>query len=989
MYLNCHTYYSFRYGTLSIKGLLAEAERCGVNSIALTDINNTSAIIDFVHFAKRAKIKPVAGIDFRNGSRQEFVGIAKNNEGFYELNKLLTHCLSSGEAIVPNEAPVLENAFIIYPLNNIPKRALKENEYVGVRAKEIHKVLFSPLKKNKEKLVLLAPVNFRSGRCEETNSDLNKRDFNTHRLLRAVANNSLLTRIPEGDLCQYDEIMLREEELLAACSLLPEIAMNAARLLEQCSIDMSRGVNRTKKLFGKSAEEDYELLHNECYRGLEYRYGNASPEIITRMEKELKDVRDLGFVGYFLMSWDIVRYARERGFYYVGRGSGANSILAYCLKITDVDPIELDLYFERFINAYRTSPPDFDLDFSWKDRDEIIQYIFDKYGTEHTALLATYSTFQYNAMIRELGKVFGLPKGEIDELAENGLSRNNDNDITRAILKYSKYIHDFPNHLSIHAGGILISEKPMNYYTALSMPPKGFPVTQFSMLEAEDIGLHKLDILSQRGLGHIKDSVEIIKRNRNIEIDIHDIKKFKKDKKIAALIKQGKCMGCFYVESPAMRMLLKKLRCDDYLTLVAASSIIRPGVSQSGMMREYIMRFHDPQRMYQTPRQLLDLLKETYGVMVYQEDVIKVAHYFAGLSLGEADVLRRGMSGKFRSREEFQKIKQLFFDNCNAKGYAPSLTAEVWRQIESFAGYSFAKGHSASFAVESYQSLFLKAHYPMEFMVGVINNFGGYYRTEYYIHEARMCGAKINAPCVNMSDELTTIYGEDLYLGLGLIAQLERKTMEAIICEREKNGPYKSLHDFGHRVMIGAEQLRALIRVGAFRFTGISKKQLLWDMIVLPSMAPAIKNIAVANIFEPEPPEYVLPELHHGTYDDILDEIELLGFSLSPPFSYIKDPEKYTMTAADLQANLGKIIEIAGYYVTYKPTRTIKYENMMFGTFLDRNGYFFDTTHFPKITEQYPFRGKAVYLINGKVVEDFGFFSIDVISMEKIPYAFV
>ena len=271
-----------------------------------------------------------------------------------------------------------------------------------------------------------------------------------------------------------------------------------------------------------------------------------------------------------------------------------------------------------------------------------------------------------------------------------------------------------------------------------------------------------------------------------------------------------------------MRMLLAKLRCEDYLTLVAASSIIRPGVASSGMMRAFIERFHAVRRggTYEAIHPKMDeLMKETYGVMVYQEDVIKVAHHFAGLTLTEADVLRRGMSGKYRSREEFKGVKDRFFEGCRKKGYDQNVVDRVWFEIESFSGYSFAKGHSASYAVESYQSLYLKAHYPLEFMVGVINNFGGFYKTEFYFHEARMNGGKLGAPCVNNSHYLTTLQGEQIYAGFVHLKSLETKVARQIVEERKRNGPFRTLENFLERISITLEQLRILIRIGAFRFT--------------------------------------------------------------------------------------------------------------------------------------------------------------------------
>jgi DNA polymerase III alpha subunit len=309
--------------------------------------------------------------------------------------------------------------------------------------------------------------------------------------------------------------------------------------------------------------------------------------------------------------------------------------------------------------------------------------------------------------------VFGLPKDEIDMLVESRKETLPRDHIANKIIAYAEYIaqKELPANISIHAGGVLITDKPIHAYTATEYPPKSLPVSQFEMHAAEDFGIYKFDILSQRGLGHIKETVKHVKRNQGIDVDVYQFKKFKADEKIKDLMRNSKAMGCFYVESPAMRMLLGKLRCDDYLTLVAASSIIRPGVASSGMMKAYIERYHMHRNniKYESIHPKMDeIMHDTYGVMVYQEDVIKVAHHFGGLTLTEADVLRRGMSGKYRSREEFQRVRDKFFENCEKIGYDKKVIDRVWFEIESFAGYSFAKGHSASYAVESYQSLFLK-----------------------------------------------------------------------------------------------------------------------------------------------------------------------------------------------------------------------------------------------------------------------------------------
>lgn len=435
-----------------------------------------------------------------------------------------------------------------------------------------------------------------------------------------------------------------------------------------------------------------------------------------------------------------------------------------------------------------------------------------------------------------------------------------------------------------------------------------------------------------------------------------------------------------------MRMLLHKLRCEDYLTLVAASSIIRPGVASSGMMRTYIERFHLVRqgKTYEAIHPKMDeLMKETFGVMVYQEDVIKVAHEFAGLTLTEADVLRRGMSGKYRSREEFESVKQRFFEQCRERGYSDKVIDRVWFEIESFSGYSFAKGHSASYAVESYQSLFLKAHFPLEFMVGVINNFGGFYKTEFYFHEARMNGALIEAPCVNHSLRLTTVEGKTIFTGLIHIKSLEEKISLQLPMERERGGVFRSLEDFLSRVTITLEQLRILIRIGAFRFTGKNKQVLLWEAMLFFSNHKSRQ--APSKLFETSATTYPLPALSRHSLEDAFDEIELLGFPLRDPFLLLETSDHGNSTAKTFTNQEGHQISIVGYLVTTKDTRTKNHQSMKFGTFLDINGDVFDTVHYPTTAAQFPFRGRGFYRMEGKVTQDYGVAMIEVTRMKKEP----
>jgi DNA-directed DNA polymerase III PolC len=982
MFLNCHSYFSFLHGTLSPKKLLQQAKQHGVERFVIADINNTSGCLEILRLNKKGSFSPILGIDFRNEIDQKFVGIAKNQNGFEKLNRLLSKHLKE-ELPFDNKCEIRSDVFIIYPFKKDTDYSLDDTEFIGINYKDLHFLKLEKWNDYLDRIVVLHTVSF-----------ANDEDFKLHKVLRAIQKNTIISKINNEDLAFADEVFFDEEKFHNYYGEYPQIIKNTFDLLERCElIDFKMGMNKNKSRFNNHIDKeiseglDYEKLVYLVEKGAKYRYKEITQIVRERIDKELKVIREGKYVSYFLINHDIISFAQNKGFYYIGRGSGANSVVAYCLKITDVDPIDLDLYFERFINVFRTTPPDFDIDFSWQDRDEVIDYIFKKYGLDHTCLQATYTTFQANSSLRELGKVYGLPTGEIEGLIENVkngfIPDKKKNELDFEICNYASQIKNFPKNLSIHAGGILISELPIYRYTATSHPPKGFPICQFDMYNAEDLGLYKFDILSQRGLGHIKDTLAIVKINRGITIDIHDIPKFMKDEKIVKHLEKGNLVGCFYVESPAMRMLLAKLQCKDYLTLVAASSIIRPGVAQSGMMREYILRHHaeDKGKLIAHPV-LWEIMPDTYGVMVYQEDVIKVAYHFAGLSLSESDVLRRGMSGKYRSREEFQQVKDKFFSNCDEMGRERSLTIEVWRQIESFAGYSFAKGHSASFAVESYQSMYLKAHFPLEFMVGVINNFGGFYHTGLYVQEAQKAGAKVEAPCLNESIWLTSINGIVIFLGFIHVKNLESKMIQIALNERECSGLFKSINDFVDRVAIGLEQLIILIRVGAFRFTGKSKQALLWDAHFLMNKQPA--KVIQNRLFQAESKSnFEIPDLHYDKRNDMLDELELMEFMLSSPFELMEKQEWKGIKAKDIPNNVGQEIEIVGQLITTKYAKTKNGDTMFFGTFLDEDGEWIDTVLFPEIAAKFTFKGKGCYLIKGKVTEEFNFFTVEVLEMKK------
>ncbi|MDZ7634270.1 MAG: PHP domain-containing protein [Bacteroidales bacterium] len=523
MYLNCHSYYSLRYGTLTVERLSELAAAAGIRRLVMTDINNTTGVPDFVRECRSRGITPAAGIEFREGNTLLYIGIARNNEGFRELNEFLTHHNFTGEPLPPRP-PSFPNAYVIYPAGggvngragvsgggvngraapwdngsdggvsgsaaahgnsyggaegtgngsasagaartgagggSITPAALRDNEYLGIRPSAAGRLL-STAKSELSKYVILQPVTIES-----------PADYPVHRSLRAVDNNLLLSRLEPHMTASPDEIITPESELIRPFGMWPQVAETTRRLLNDCSLEIDFTTHKNKKIYSASRYDDKLLLEKLAWDGMKYRYGKNNRVAEERVRHELEIIDRLGFSAYFLITWDIIRYSMACGFYHVGRGSGANSVVAYCLKITNVDPIDLNLYFERFINPKRTSPPDFDIDYSWKERDTVTEYIFRRYGHRHTALLGTVNTFRGKSIVRELGKVHGLPVDEIDALISNPSAESNRGEIQDLIFETGNKIADFPNLRSIHAGGVLISEEPVCCYHGARHAPKG------------------------------------------------------------------------------------------------------------------------------------------------------------------------------------------------------------------------------------------------------------------------------------------------------------------------------------------------------------------------------------------------------------------------------------------------------------------------------------------------------------------------------------
>ena len=462
--------------------LLTEAQNAGITTLALTDINNTSAHWDFVRLAPEYGIRPVVGIDFRNKGDDDglplYIGLANNPDGYARLCAHLNRHLNEHQSF-SDVVPEIQDVAFICPwerwkarLEDSADLQSEGSEWIGVRPweqSELRLMAGNPVLKNRipwERLIALHTFTFR-----------HKRDWNCHRILRAVDRNELLSRLPKTATGHAYDRVLSPANFYQTFAEFPEWVERSEALLNACSaalpIPEYGRFHNNQHTYTESEDSDEQLIRVLCAEGLAYRYPDHEESVLERMEMELRIIRQQGYLSYFLINWDITSYARSKGYFYVGRGSGANSLVAYLLRITDVDPIELDLYFERFINLYRTNPPDFDIDFSWTDRDDVTAYIFKRFP--HVALVGAYSTFQYRAVVRELGKVFGLPKHDIDRIADGKINPVSSDEMEHFVVRYAGYLQNFPNALTIHACGVLIADRPLHHFGGTFMPPKGFP----------------------------------------------------------------------------------------------------------------------------------------------------------------------------------------------------------------------------------------------------------------------------------------------------------------------------------------------------------------------------------------------------------------------------------------------------------------------------------------------------------------------------------
>ncbi|MBL0176760.1 MAG: DNA polymerase III subunit alpha [Ignavibacteria bacterium] len=1016
-HLHAHSWYSFLSGTLSIERLVALAAAGGCEALALTDTNNVTGATEFLTRARDADLRPILGAEVRTAD-EKAVLLARNWDGYQSICEIVT-CLSNdypaARILTDGEEPTRGAIEDEERPNRVELRSVLPDLLTGdVIVLTQDRRLLRDLRGSRPAGTLFAELTrAQEGRWPALLRDAEELDIplvatndvhfgepgghRLHGILRAISTNTTMGTLDPGQLASEASHFCSEADFSAWFHAIPSALSNRERIVEACDIRLDFTSSKFASFSGQDMPRKLDLLRTLAWQGFEARYPHPTPAHRQRIEKEFRIIAELGFVDYFLVAWDVVRYARHRNYPYVGRGSGANSMVAYCLEITNVDPIALDLFFERFLNPERKSPPDFDIDFSWRNRDDVIEYVLEKYDRANTAMIGTISTYSPRGALREVGKALGFGEAEIKEFTAMMPSYGSLRDLDdahspfhrhtgvalsspygRDWVRVARRILEFPNHYGIHSGGVILAPERMTRYTATQVAPKGVRITQQDMYSMEDWHLEKLDILSTRGLGTFEDTMRAVEIRTGQRPPILDYRVAMDDARTRAIMREGRTIGCFYVESPAMIQLLRKLRTDTFEMLTAASSIIRPGVAQSGMMQAFIERYHDPAKIRPPHPAMAELLRTTFGVMVYQEDVIKVAHFIGKLSLGEADLLRRAMSGKMRSRDAMMKLQERFFSGCLGQGIAADVAAEIWRQMESFAGYSFCKAHSASYAVLSFQEAYLKAYWPALFLCSVLNNQGGYYRPDVYIQEAKRLGIRMLLPDVNASMDLCECPDEStIQLGWLHVKGLSVRSAASIIAVRERDGRYRGVHDFLTRSGVTYEDASILVRCGACDGFGEKRSAMLMKakMTLKAGRAPAGEELPLPF------PDFAEELAHLRSYSpEQVTAIELETFSYAVSthvLSHFAAQLEGTVRAVDLAKHVGRRVSVGGWMIAAKMARTKKGERMMFMNLDDSTGNV-DIVVFPKCYERFGhlLRGTGPFKVRGRIASEYGVVSV-------------
>jgi DNA-directed DNA polymerase III PolC len=967
--LNAISHFSILRGVLSPEAICKIACEKGYKAIALTDHNNLYGLPSFLHWCKEYKLTPLIGAELVSSEGCALL-YAEANEGFSNLCRIISerHCNDSFNLInsISSDCAGIHvatdsEALIVKLLNKC------QLYYRMTRPHRIPQYV----KKTGIKSLIAPAMVFR-----------NQDDWAVHKMLRAIDCNSTLSRLSETEILDCDSQFTQWEIIRSRFEVFEDAIKSTEEFADRLNSRNDFGLPLMPVFPCKGSST--ELLRQKAFDGACKRYGDLSDAVVKRLNYELDLIGRKGFSDYFLIVDDIVKQSPRT----CGRGSGAASIVAFSLGITNVDPIRYNLMFERFLNPGRTDPPDIDVDFAWDERDNVLKYVFDRFGKSHTAMVSTHLCCGARMAIRETARIYGLTESEISavtgripyflDLPENAPDIKDIFNIYPAlknvildppwpqILSDASRIIGMPRGIGTHCGGVVITPKPVNTCAPVQYSAKGFPIVQWEKDGAEEMGLVKIDLLGNRSLAVIRDAIINIK-NENIPFD-----EFRwdpqSDPRTIDLLARGATIGVFYTESPAMRLLQQKTGAGDFEHMVIHSSIIRPAANK--YIKEYIRRLKGGKFELLHPS-LNDTLSETYGIMVYQEDVSKVAMAMAGFSVEDADMLRKIMSKKTRGKK-FNDYREMFFKGAADRGVDKKVINDVWEMMLSFSGYSFCKPHSASYVQVSFQSAYLKAHFPAQFMAAVISNYGGYYSTQAYVSETQRLGISVIPPDVNISEISFYSRASSVVSGLCQIKGLTKKAQQTIVSERKRNGKFTGIEDFLSCTAIDESDAERLLLAGACDnlCKETNRSQLFWMMRKFfrsshNDTLPKLKSLSASQFLQ--------------------NQYRMLGFLTScHPVTLIGRTSRNLIKAKDINKYIGKEVSFLGWCITAKTVSTKMGESMEFVTFEDETGLV-ETVFFPESYREFAclLERHTAFVINGKVAEEYGALTLEVKKISR------
>lgn len=974
-HLQVRTGYSFMKSTIQVERLVQEAKRLGYDSLAITDEGVLYGAIPFYKACQKAGIKPIFGLLLQvevQEERLELIVLAKSNEGYRHLVELSTRYEAEGKRDVEALFEPTEELFVLIKTNTPWAQAqLSEKEPLELLSviEVFHTIfglgnVFLALERKQsgddfylERAKLFYEATKVASVAIHDVRYVVEKEASGYECLRAMAKQTSWSGRKVDK--EYLGLHLRsKQEMKEAFEAWPLPLQMTERLAESCHVTFSFDQLHLPSFPLEKEESAGEYLANLCYPALEDKYGEDHGEAKARLTYELEVIDRLGFSDYFLIVHDFVQFAKKKQIAVgPGRGSAAGSIVAYLLGITDVDPLKYNLLFERFLNPERVSMPDIDIDFSDRRRDEVIAYVRDKYGEDYVAQIITFGTFQARSILREVMKVMEIDEADqtyilrhIPTEGSEGLARIvkrqkelvdyiKQSNRLRTLFSVALQLEGLPRHMSIHAAGIVIGSRPLRLDVPLTKGSASMYVTQYAMDDLESIGLLKMDLLGLRNLTLIERIVASIekKTQKPFSLDTIDWS----DPATFRLLQRGETNGVFQFESDGMKRMLQKVRPSSLDDLVALNALYRPGPMQQ--IDTYTRRKHGQESVTYLHPDLEPILKETYGVLVYQEQIMQVAHRFASFSLGEADLLRRAISTKNRSEIESQR--QRFLQGCLRNGYPQSVANQLFEWIEKFADYGFNKSHSVAYSKVAYTLAYLKANFPAHFFAELLTTSVSqdYKKRSRYIQEAKRFGISLLPPSVNHSYASFTVEGKNIRFGLVAIKGVGYESVRQIL-EQRKEGPFESLFDFVQRVKIKRNLLETLILAGAFDDIYDNRASLLASITPALERAELFGDAQEGSLFETSlqmKPAYVEME-DFSIMDRLTDEQELLGTYVSThPLKERRGmlTHRGFRTIETLhQLPLGRIVELIVHVQRIHKIRTRRGDSMAFSTLTDETG---------------------------------------------------